>query len=53
MGEISRTTGMLGENIINEFLSMIGWQRTPNIEFSCNQKSKHKKKTHDIDFFTN
>lgn len=52
MGEISRTTGMFGENIVNEFLNMIGWQRTSNIEFLCNQKSKHKKKTHDIDFFT-
>ena len=53
MGEISRTIGIAGENItIENFCKkMLGWRGTANVEFRCKNRKKHRKRTHDIDFF--
>ena len=57
MGEWSKKIGEVGEEIVYEFLSLIGWgDAQKGIEISCIHGLKHKeqqspKKTHGIDYF--
>lgn len=51
MGEFSRFKGLLGENVAEGFLDLIGWQRISNIEFDCVKRKKHGCKKHGLDFF--
>lgn len=53
MGEISRNIGVAGEEITIEYFckKILGWRGTSNVEFSCKNRNKHNKRTHDIDFF--
>lgn len=49
MGEFSKVVGEVGEGIVINILSLMGWVGvTRNIEFSCCTKS-HAKRTHGID----
>lgn len=51
MGEWSKKVGEVGENIVQEFLSIIGWSDAQKgIELPC-ALQKHNKSTHGIDYF--
>ncbi len=58
MGELSKLTGEFGENIVLEFIKLIGWIRPiSNIDIDCVFPEKHRsdgakrnRSTHGIDF---
>ena len=51
MGEWSKKVGEVGEEIVQEFLNLIGWNDVQKgIELPC-AMSKHKASTHGIDYF--
>lgn len=51
MGEWSKKVGEVGEDIVQEFLSLVGWgDIQKGIELPCTLQ-KHSKATHGIDYF--
>lgn len=48
MGEWSKKIGEYGEDIVEKFLNIVGWQPATGIELTCLDK-KHQKETHGID----
>ncbi len=51
MGEWSKKVGDVGEDIVKEFLSIIGWSDIQKgVELPCTLQ-KHSKSTHGIDYF--
>ena len=56
MGEWSKTVGEFGEETVEKFLKLIGWNNIPKgLQFPCRNPKKHSKKgnrkTHGIDFY--
>jgi hypothetical protein len=52
MGEFSKRIGDLGEEIVGEFLALIGWhQPIRNFDIPSIDPDKHGKKTHGIDAY--
>jgi hypothetical protein len=50
MGEFSKRIGEIGEEIVIEFLSLIGWHKpAKNFDIPSIDPEKHNKKTHGID----
>ena len=51
MGEWSKKVGEVGEDIVKEFLSIVGWSDAQKgIELPCTLQ-KHKRSSHGIDYF--
>lgn len=54
MGEFSKRIGVIGEEIVVEFLALIGWHNpVRNFDIPSIDPEKHGKKTHGIDAFIN
>ncbi|GAB7087509.1 GapS4a family protein [Marinifilum fragile] len=54
MGEFPKRIGEIGEEIVGEFLSLIGWHNpAKNFDIPSIDPEKHKKKTHGIDAYFN
>ena len=52
MGEKSKRTGDIGENIVQNFLNTIGWKNPmANFDITSAFPEKHGKKTNGIDFY--
>lgn len=52
MGEKSKRTGEIGESIVQDFLSVIGWKNPmPRFDIDSAFPEKHQKKTNGIDFY--
>ncbi len=52
MGEYSKRIGDIGEDIVAEFLALIGWQNpVRNIDIVSTDPEKHGKNTHGIDAY--
>ena len=52
MGEFSKRIGEIGEEIVVEFLALIGWyQPVRNFDIPSIDPEKHEKKTHGIDAY--
>lgn len=52
MGEFSKRIGEIGEEIVIEFLSLIGWRKpVKNFDIPSIDPEKHNKKTHGIDAY--
>ncbi len=52
MGEFSKRIGEIGEDIVADFLELIGWsQPLRNIDITSIDPEKHDKKSHGIDAF--
>ncbi|GHS95102.1 hypothetical protein FACS1894207_4220 [Bacteroidia bacterium] len=52
MGEYSKRIGEIGEEIVSEFLSLIGWnQLVRNFDIPSIDPEKHEKKNHGIDAY--
>lgn len=50
MGEFSKRIGEIGEEIVVEFLALIGWQKpVRNFDIPSIDPERHEKKTHGID----
>lgn len=54
MGEFSKRIGEIGEEIVGEFLTLIGWHNpAKNFDIPSIDPEKHEKKTHGIDAYFN
>ena len=54
MGEFSKRIGEIGEEIVVEFLALIGWhQPVRNFDIPSTDPDKHGKQTHGIDAYIN
>jgi hypothetical protein len=52
MGEFSKRIGEIGENIVVEFLALIGWhQPVRNFDIPSTDPEKHEKNSHGIDAY--